>query len=275
MSKQLPKNGERVLPDRVESIVEHLSYLRHLFAYEHASQFVNTQTRLLDVGCGEGYGVSQLSKTCNAACGVDVSDHAIMFARSKYQCKNLKFRTYDGITIPYKDNAFNLVVSFQVIEHVKEVNRYLQEIKRVLRSDGMAIITTPCRLYRLKPGQKPWNPYHIIEYDPKGFLQVLESVFADVEVKGIRAADEVQAIEYERVKKGLSRKDPYNLRRFIPTTIRSILRRSYRRIRSKGNEEMQLTKSYTQFSTSDFYIIEDGLEQSIDLLGTCRNSSKE
>jgi SAM-dependent methyltransferase len=95
-----------------------------------------------------------------------------------------------------------LVTSFQVIEHIegKDVNRLLREVSRVLKDDGVFIVTTPNRGLRLLPFQKPWNPEHKKEYDYKEFEIILKKFFSNVQIFGLFATKDVYYIEYRRVK---------------------------------------------------------------------------
>ena len=70
----------------------------------------------------------------------------------------------DGQTLPFKDCSFDLVTAFQIIEHIPETVTFTEELKRVLRRDGVVLITTPNATIRLDPAMKPWNPFHVREY---------------------------------------------------------------------------------------------------------------
>jgi len=89
-----------------------------------------------------------------------------------------------ALNLPFRDSCFDLVTSLQVIEHIegKDVNRLLREVSRVLKDDGVFIVTTPNRRLRLLPFQKPWNPEHKKEYDYKEFEIILKKFFSNVQI---------------------------------------------------------------------------------------------
>lgn len=197
MAKLISKTGERVIPEDFESKEEYLIYLLHLFAYEFAKKEIPENKFVLEVGCGEGYGTSLLSQNSAKIIAMDVDKNTITHASEKYGAENCVFKLYDGIRIPYEDNTFDAVVSFQVIEHIQDDVNYVSEIYRVLRRDGLFIVTTPNRTYRLKPGQKPLNEFHVREYYRQELENILRKKFSDVSVWGIRGNEEVQRIEKE------------------------------------------------------------------------------
>jgi ubiquinone/menaquinone biosynthesis C-methylase UbiE len=146
----------------------------HVKAYEEAAALANNKT-VLDLGCNNGYGTVLLGKGHSKVVGLDVSARAIEDAQQRFRNYGINFLLYDGQTIPFKANSFDLIVSFQVIEHIADSTRYLAEIVRVLRSSGMALFTTPNAAIRLDPGMKPWNQFHVREYraaELSGLLQV-------------------------------------------------------------------------------------------------------
>ena len=110
----------------------------------HAIQHLVAGKRVLDVACGEGYGSALLSRVASAVSGVDISNEAITHATAKYLTqKNLKFIEASCTQLPFADHSFDVVVSFETIEHITEHDAFLDEIKRVLSTDGMLIISSP------------------------------------------------------------------------------------------------------------------------------------
>lgn len=95
-------------------------------------------------------------------------------------------------------------MSFQVIEHIANAGAYLSEIARVLRSDGVALFTTPNAAIRLDPGMKPWNEFHVREYLAEELSALLRATFPGVAVRGLFAADELYRTEFERCQKVLT-----------------------------------------------------------------------
>ncbi|MCI0422439.1 MAG: class I SAM-dependent methyltransferase, partial [Acidobacteria bacterium] len=151
--------GERVVPGKVEPdlLNEHLS--RYYFArplVEH--RFA------VDLGCGTGYGAAVLAQSASKVLGLDVSEEAVKFARKHYGAPNLGFLISDCRQTPLGSQTVDVAVCFEVIEHLAEQDALLQEVQRVLRPDGLAVISTPNRVYYTEE-RKEVNPFHVHEFD--------------------------------------------------------------------------------------------------------------
>jgi SAM-dependent methyltransferase len=194
--------GERVIPDEYRHDPnKFLIFLLHVRSYEHAVSFVRGK-RVLDFGCGTGYGAHMLVDHADELTGVDISEEAISHAAANYSAKNLHFLRIDPVeasALPFPDGDFDVVTSFQVIEHIRHVGTYLREIGRVLRPDGRLLITTPNSSSRLLPGQKPWNRFHVREYTRGTIKHTLQKEFPFVEVRGITATEPWLDMEISRV----------------------------------------------------------------------------
>lgn len=264
-TKKTEKTAERINPELIDSKEEYVLYLKHLFAYSFVKKEIHEGSFVLEVGCGNGYGTSLLAKNGFNVVGLDIDEETIKEASKKYQTQNCNFVWYDGKKIPFEEETFDFIVSFQVIEHVQDDIGFISEIKRVLKTDGTFFLTTPNRLYRLKPNEKPKNPFHIREYSPQDFQGLLKKGFNEAKVLGIRGKKEVQEIEINRTKEPMILKlDPLNIRRFLPSSFKRTILKI---LKVKGKENKDYLDKYT---INDFYVIEDHLEDSLDLLGVCR-----
>ena len=246
--------------------------MRHLFAYEFAKSMIPENSFVLEVGCGEGYGTNLLSQHVKKIIGLDIDKKTITHASKKYHSENCVFKVYDGVRIPYNDNTFDAVISFQVIEHLQDDMHYVSEIYRVLRERGSFILTTPNRTFRLKPGQKPWNRFHVREYYPHELENTLKSKFLDVKVWGICGNEEVQEFEIERVRQILSiiSFDPLNFRRLIPKPLEPVIIKSLRKITRRDQKSTNDEDFLNKYGLEDFYVVKDNVRSSLDLLGICR-----
>ena len=135
-------------------------------------------TRILDVGCGDGYLSYLIAKGNPRAHITGIDDEAsgiwqanTMTARAGL--RNLEFRHAPAGRIPFGDAEFPLVVLADVIEHVPQVPAMLRELKRVLAAGGALIVTTPNR----QPGSL-WDPRHVKEYTPRDLRSELEAFFS-------------------------------------------------------------------------------------------------
>jgi len=168
--------GERVIPGQVDDdlLNEHLA--RYAFAVRLASG-----KRVLDAGCGAGYGSAELVKSALSVTGVDIAAEAVGFAREHYRLPNLHFEQASCTALPHRNAAFDLVVAFEVIEHLPDWRAFLVEVRRVLTPGGHFIVSTPNKRYyaesRARAGP---NPFHAHEFDFAEFRTELESIFPHI-----------------------------------------------------------------------------------------------
>lgn len=178
---ELKLTGERTLPGIAS---ENYWFTRHVVAYRFAREIVGDKS-VIDVGCGEGYGPAILSARASWVTGVDVAPEVVEHARANYQRENLCFERVEAGSLPHPDNSFDAAVSFQVIEHLADEELFLAEIARVLKPGGQAILSTPNRLTISEGSDTPVNPFHVREYDPAEFEELVSRHFAKVETLGL------------------------------------------------------------------------------------------
>ena len=162
---------------------EYVLHLMHSFAYSAAARLA-VHKDVLDVGCNVGYGTAMLGTVARHVTGVDVAARAVESARRNYSCQGVEYRLVDGFGLPFRDRSFDLVVSLQVLEHVVDHDLFLSEIHRVLKRNGVAVLSTPNACLRLDPGMRPWNELHVREWDCLSLSTLLRSHFPRVEVLG-------------------------------------------------------------------------------------------
>jgi ubiquinone/menaquinone biosynthesis C-methylase UbiE len=260
------RTSERHSPDHVGSDEERSLDLRHRYAYELVKDFAEPQDRLLDVGSGEGYGSAIVSSFVAGYCGVDVSAQAVEEARRRYGSENVTFEHYEGDALPCADSTFDIVTSFQVIEHVADEDLYASEIRRVARPGARVLITTPNRKLRLRDGERPWNRYHLREYDAEGLRDVLSRAFRDVQILGVRGSEEMEQIERARLAraKRFAKLDRLGLRHVLPEGIDARVRRLLRR------QKASMLISNSPFSLDGMRLSEADLDRSLDLFAVAR-----
>jgi SAM-dependent methyltransferase len=168
--------GERVIPGQVS--VDLLN--EHLARYAFAARLARGK-RVLDAGCGAGYGSAELARAALSVVGVDRAAEAIDFARAAYRFPNLRFERASCAALPHRAGAFDLVVAFEVIEHLEDWRAFLEEARRVLAPTGQFMVSTPNRLYYTESrGPDGANPFHVHEFGFEEFRAELQSVFAHV-----------------------------------------------------------------------------------------------
>jgi 2-polyprenyl-3-methyl-5-hydroxy-6-metoxy-1,4-benzoquinol methylase len=150
-------------------------YDEHLVRYQLAAQVAKGK-RVLDIACGSGYGAKILAQAGAAqVIAVDIDAKAIEAAKKNYGQDNIEFKTGDAESIKEADNLFDLIISFETIEHLPDAEKYLSELARVLKKEGMALISTPNREVF---GQK--NPYHLREFIKAEFEEILRKYFKNI-----------------------------------------------------------------------------------------------
>jgi SAM-dependent methyltransferase len=224
----------RFVPGEASSADELAIASLHLYAYRTAASLVRAGSRVLDVGFGEGYGSRLLADAGAEYVGIEVDPEIVAHARARY---GLRFDTYDGTTIDAPDASFDLVLAFQMIAYLDDPQPWLCEVRRVLDPEGLALVTTPNRVYRLFEGQRPWNRYHAREYSASELRAVLDLVFSDVTVYGITADEPIDYVVRARADRArrLARLDPLGLRYWLPESLNAPLRRVLRRAAQPAN----------------------------------------
>jgi 2-polyprenyl-3-methyl-5-hydroxy-6-metoxy-1,4-benzoquinol methylase len=168
--------GERIVPGKTPT------YL--IWAHTARYQWIRDAVRdkaVLDAGCGEGYGSYFLSHLARSVAAVDISQEDVDHARSVYARPNLAYQVMDCTDLQFADESFDVVSSFEVIEHVKPVDAYLKGIRRVLKPGGRYYVSTPNGGNNLCAGM---NPFHEKEFTAAEFREMLTAVFPNVEFFG-------------------------------------------------------------------------------------------
>src|SRR5947208_1937247 len=187
------------------------------FEGDHVEQYLWVAERVrgksvLDAGCGFGYGTHFLaSGIAKDIVGVDSDNEAIFFARRSYQLPNLSYEIADVCKISFPTDSFEVVVSFEVIEHLIEPRGYLEGVRNCLKAGGEFIVSTPNRLFteRTYKDGRPQNPFHVNEYYPSEIRELLLEYYRSVRMFYTRAAFKQAALQ------------EYNANCWIPKALRS------------------------------------------------------
>lgn len=194
---QSHKPETRIIPSEVPPKF----YAQHLKPYTLIADEAYGK-KILEVGCGDGFGAAFLAKTAGEVIGIDYDRETILRAREKYVLPNLRFMPMGADKLEFEDNCFDLVCSFQVIEHIPEdkITRYLAEIKRVLKNDGTFYLST-LNLGHVMKSRSTYKkqPAHCREFRLDELRELLSKVFSKVEISGLQLT--LKHRFYQRLKK--------------------------------------------------------------------------
>ncbi len=168
--------GERVIPGQVNDDL----WSEHVARYAFARRYAHGK-RVLDAGCGTGYGSAELAQSAAEVTGVDIAAGAIEYASANYPIAGLRFLESSCTTVPFPAESFDLVIAFEVIEHLTDYRAFLDECARVLTREGLFIVSSPNkRYYATTRAATGPNPFHEHEFEVEEFVRELQRVFPNV-----------------------------------------------------------------------------------------------
>jgi 2-polyprenyl-3-methyl-5-hydroxy-6-metoxy-1,4-benzoquinol methylase len=157
--------------ERLETFIYNRDSIEHLHRYAIANNYIEGKI-VLDIASGEGYGSNIMSKKASYVYGVDIDVIAVQEAKLKYKKDNLEFLTGSTSQIPLGDNSVEVVVSFETIEHHDLHDEMMCEIKRVLKPNGILIISTPDKLF-YSDERNFNNQFHLKELYKQEFVDLM------------------------------------------------------------------------------------------------------
>lgn len=185
----LALTGERTVPGVAH---ENYWFQRHVAAYAFSAARCRG-LRVLDAGCGEGYGSALLAAGAAHVVGVDAAAEVVAHARAAYP--QVTFLAEDLGTLSLPDGGVDAVVSLQVIEHLADVPGFLDEVARVLRPGGTFICATPNRLTFTPGRDTPVNPFHVREFSAAELVAALSARFRVEGLHGVAHGPRLRAVE--------------------------------------------------------------------------------
>lgn len=166
--------GERLIPGASDPD----QFSEHVARYRFA-EAIATGLRVLDAGCGVGYGAALLAEVAATVYALDCADEAVRQGRDAYP--KVQFLAGDCEALPFFDGSMDLVLAFEVIEHLSDWEGFVKESARVLAPSGVLLVSTPNRPYYRASREQP-NPFHAHEFDYEEFRAALEGTFASCAV---------------------------------------------------------------------------------------------
>jgi SAM-dependent methyltransferase len=135
-----------------------------------------------DVGCGRGYGLAILRRAATRCYGLDLSPEFL--GDLQIEQPDIPAVLASGDRLPFANQSFDTLVSFEVIEHIDDDLGFLHELRRTIRPGGTLIISTPNRIAASGTATQPLNKFHVREYILDDFHKLLQQVFPVVQLYG-------------------------------------------------------------------------------------------
>lgn len=238
----MPKKIEtRIIPEETDRSF----YLQHLKVYSFVRDNVDDKT-VLDVGCGDGYGAAFLAERAKFVQGIDYEPEVVLSAKNKYKASNLRYSVMDALKLEFPNNEFDIVCSFQVIEHMPEdtISVYLSELKRVLKGNGMLCLST-LNLSKVMKFPKTYkkNPAHCKEFRLEELEGALSKVFDEITIYGLHPG--LRHYFYLRLKKS-------GIFKFFPDSFNPV------------------KKFYKTIDINDFRLTNSRLKDASDFICVCK-----
>jgi SAM-dependent methyltransferase len=176
----LPLTGERTIPGLD---VENYWYRRHEVVYQRLARHCAGRD-VLEAGCGEGYGADLIAAVAHRVTAVDYDEATVAHVRTRYP--HVEVIHGNLAELPLPDRSFDVVVNFQVIEHLWDQPQFVRECARVLRPSGLLMMSTPNRI-TFSPGRDvPINPFHTRELNAAELTALLSDAgFTSVSMSGV------------------------------------------------------------------------------------------
>ena len=205
---------------------------------------------ILEVGFGDGYGSIRLAKVASNVISIDYAEDVVLTNKKKYVASNLNFMCMDATELKFKDKSFDIVCSFQVIEHIPEEKllQYLSEIKRALKDNGEFYLSTLNLEHNMKsPLTYEKQPAHCKEFRLNDLSDLLYKVFSNVKFYGLFLT--LKHKFYLRLKR-------IGIFNFLPERINPV------------------KIFYSKVTTNDFKINSNNLRKAIDFVCICRKNKQ-
>lgn len=209
--------GERPSIKRGQRYLVYESLCRYNFAKGYCCQ-----RNILDIGCGEGFGTALLADSALKVFGIDYAGEAIAYAMSNLAKPNLVFLKMDCARLGFHDSRFDIITAFEIIEHLSNPERFLSETSRVLKDNGLVIISS----MQKHGGIKSNNPFHLKDYSREELMNALSGYYKYVELYGthcIRRINPFQQFVMDRDHFGISRSIRQRLRSGLISKIEKLV----------------------------------------------------
>jgi SAM-dependent methyltransferase len=232
------------------------TWQRHVAAYALCARFL-PPGRVLDLGCGVGHSYHLLEP--RETVGVDLDAGALAGQDRETVVGDMR-------ALPFADDSFSGLISVQSIEHVREGDRVVREVRRVLEPGGVAVFHTPNRLTFARPDEIV-DPYHHVEYDAEQLRALCAREFDHVELHGTFGSPRYLELiaEQSRTLDRVLGLDPLRLRRFVPLRVKQVLYDLLLTVFRRTEDPREAA-----IAPEDFTLRADGLDAALDVVAVCR-----
>lgn len=237
------------------------TFAQHQKAYSFCIPYIAGK-KVLEIGCGSSYGTKRLAAQAKQIMAFDTDKITVNELRSTIIPPNVQLFCED-FTKHHFDTKFDAIISLQVIEHAPNPTYFLEALRKVLKPDGVVILSTPNAITQ----SYNENPYHYKEYQPQELYYLLQPFFRSIHLYGLQGDAMVSAYEAHRkqIVLNILRKDFLKLRRLLPRPAKQFL----------GDIATYLArtlvqKKQTMAITEENYTISQHTKDTIDLIAVCK-----
>lgn len=235
--------NERVIP----GVSSNFMFKEALARYEFAKKYVKSGMNILDLGSGTGYGTSVLMVGGVSVLGVDINTEAVDFSNKHYANSNVKFKKGDILKTLSKDK-YNIVTSFEVIEHLKKPELFLKNINSSLKKNGLFILSTP-NAPIISPNGGVGSPYHTKEFNYDELNKILKKNFSKVTIFGqVKSKKALSAwddfLKSQTARETAVKGDTFGVRKFIPRELKEFTWKFLGNFYGRKSQETLGTKDF-------------------------------
>ncbi len=239
-----------------------VTYQRCQFAYDHFAIPYLAGKSVLDVGCGHGYGTAEMAKHAAAITGVDYSAPTVEANNARYAnaFANLRFVQNKVPPLNFPDESFDVVTSFQFIEHLEERLAFIREAYRVLKTGGVLLLSTPNVKRTLAR-----NPFHVHEYTFDEMKSEIGQVFTSFELFGLVCNEKVEAYYQKNAEwaNRILKWDIFGLHKIVPA---SLLVKPYNFITNLMRKDLsKMVSESPSITSNDFFLRTTDLDSTLDI----------